>query len=350
MWLKQCWQVVAFAGEITGAPFSRTVQDQPVVLYRTAGGTAVALADACAHRRLPLSFGTVAGDQIQCGYHGMRFRPDGTCSGVPGQTSVPKNAVVRAFPVVERGGLIWMWLGDRDRAAIDTIPDMPWLTSSQWSVVRGYHRIATAPMRIVDNLLDLSHETLVHGETIGNEAVADSPVTAELLDDDRVRVHRYMRNVQPPPLYAEQRAEPVLIDRWHTTTYTPPGVVVIESGSRPSGDRDAADVQERRILNFITPESSTVSHYFWCIARNYRIDDEAASAKLLANVEFTFDQDQRILEAQQRALGDESDPSWNVSIKVDAGPILGGRLLRSLAEREDNGSFVPREVELVSDD
>ena len=45
------------------------------------------------------------------------------------------------------------------------------------AVVFGYHHFAANYQLVNDNLLDLSHESFVHEETIGNESVAESPVT-----------------------------------------------------------------------------------------------------------------------------------------------------------------------------
>ena len=77
MWLRNCWQVAAFSSEIGSAPLARTVIGEPIVFFRLASGDAVALADRCPHRLAPLSLGRVVGDQIQCGYHGLRFDHNG---------------------------------------------------------------------------------------------------------------------------------------------------------------------------------------------------------------------------------------------------------------------------------
>jgi phenylpropionate dioxygenase-like ring-hydroxylating dioxygenase large terminal subunit len=330
MWLDRAWQVAAYSAEVDRTLLARRLLDRPVVLYRTASGRAVALEDRCAHRQVPLSLGTLEGDDVRCGYHGMCYRPDGVCRDVPGQGTIPARAHVASYPLVERDGLIWICLDPEPRTAAP--PDPAWLRDPLWTTVRGYHHIAADAMLVIDNLLDLSHETFVHPDTIGNAAIATFPVTAEIVDGAFVRVHRDMPDITPPPLYVEHRGgRPQNIDRWHTTTYVPPGYLFIENGSRPAGSTDARDVQQRRIINFVTPETATTSHYFWCVARNYALEDADLSASLLAAVQFTFDQDKVLLEAQQRSL-DGPDPLTNVTIKVDAGPILGRRLLTMLAQ------------------
>src|SRR5579872_286257 len=101
--VSDTWYVAAWSDELgPDRPLPRIVLEQPVVLYRRRDGSPVALEDRCIHRRLPLSFGRVAGDTIECGYHGLVFGADGRCLVVPGQSQVPPEARVRAYPTVER--------------------------------------------------------------------------------------------------------------------------------------------------------------------------------------------------------------------------------------------------------
>ena len=332
-WLRNCWQVAAYAGEIGEGLLARTFLDEGVVLFRDAAGTPHALADRCAHRCLPLSRGRLVDGIVQCGYHGMRFNPDGSCAGVPGQDTIPARATVPAYPVVERHGFIWIWMGDARAADPVRVPDAVWFANPAWATASGYHHIGAEYRLLVDNLLDLSHETFVHQDTIGNGAVADSPVTAQIVDG-RVKVHRFMRDCPPPPFYTQTTGFTANIDRWHTTYYEPPGYVVIENGSMPAGT-DMAAAKQRRVLNFVTPETSTSSHYFWGVARQWDIENHDLTEYIRKNVIRTFDQDKELLEAQQHVLS--SDPAlqaFPVTIKIDAGPILGRRLLEARIEEE----------------
>ena len=88
-YLTERWYAAAWAEEIGSAPLARTILDQAVVFYRTADGAPVALEDRCCHRALPLSMGEVIGDDIRCGYHGLKYDATGQCVDVPGQSSIP---------------------------------------------------------------------------------------------------------------------------------------------------------------------------------------------------------------------------------------------------------------------
>ncbi len=81
MFLKNAWYVAAWDHEVTAdKPFGRILINEPVVLYRTRAGKAVALEDRCCHRFAPLSMGRLEGDELRCMYHGLKFAPDGRCT------------------------------------------------------------------------------------------------------------------------------------------------------------------------------------------------------------------------------------------------------------------------------
>jgi vanillate O-demethylase monooxygenase subunit len=150
-----------------------------------------------------------------------------------------------------------------------------------------------------------------------------------------VRVHRDMFNIEAPPFYKRTTGFTGRINRWHTDNYTPPGLHVIENGSTPADAPDNSQALERKVLNLITPETQTSSHYFWGIVRQFKLDDHELHDYIRAGIIRTFDQDKTILEAQQRVLGRDVDAAqFPVSIRVDAGPMQGRRLLQSMIARE----------------
>jgi phenylpropionate dioxygenase-like ring-hydroxylating dioxygenase large terminal subunit len=333
MWLRNCWQSAGFSSEISHSILARRLLDEPIIMYRTEAGQVVALADRCAHRALPLSLGRLRGDSIQCGYHGMTFDSTGTCVGVPGQDSIPGRAVVKTYPIVERYNVVWIWMGDPELANPSLVPDVHYFDDPEWTPVFGYHHINADYRLLNDNLLDLSHESFVHVETIGNRSVADSPVSARIVDERVVHAYRFMSDCEPPPFYVRAAGFTTNIDRWHLTIYTPPGLCLIENGSMPTG-ADKSTARERRVINLVTPETATSSHYFWGTARGYDLDDADLSEFIQTQTAETFSQDKVILEAQQRSLGPDPDQAFPVTIKVDSGPILGRRLLASMIAAE----------------
>jgi phenylpropionate dioxygenase-like ring-hydroxylating dioxygenase large terminal subunit len=329
--LSNCWQVAAFPAEIVpGQMLRRRLLGEWLVFYRRTDGAAVALEDRCPHRSLPLSRGQLVGDTLRCGYHGLEFGPDGRCTFVPGQTLVPPRARARAYPVVERHNLVWIWMGDAGKADQCLVPDVHWMDDPAWVAATGYHAIAANYQLLTDNLLDLSHEAYVHTHTIGNEAVAESPVKTSH-DGQVVQVRKEIECCHPPPFYQDLARLPATasVRRWQRTEYRPPGYVVIDVGVEPLEPVPDAIRVEGRVINLITPETASTSHYFWAFARNFRLDESAVTLFLRENVGRTFDEDQEVLELQQANLGDgERDPAYRVAIAADAGVVMARRLLK----------------------
>src|SRR5688500_20132772 len=95
---------------------ARTVLGTSVMLFRTLGGSVVALANRCCHRSFPLVHGTVDGDTVVCGYHGWRYDTTGRCIEIPMQKSVPASLRVRGFHTAEKGPFGWTAMGGRPPA------------------------------------------------------------------------------------------------------------------------------------------------------------------------------------------------------------------------------------------
>jgi len=334
MFLRNVWQVAAHSAELKSAPLARTLLGEDVVLFRSADGTPAALLDECPHRLAPLSKGRVVGDVIECGYHGMCFDARGACIRVPGQERPPGEARVKNFPTAERYKLVWVWLGDPEKADKADIPDFHWMDHPDWAISEGYHHIRANYQLLNDNLLDLSHETFVHAHTIGNAAVAEAPLMVSG-EGGVIRAHRDMLNCEVPPFYVKATGFTGRIDRWHTTIFTPPAFLVIENGSMPAGsDKEEARkrgmTRERRVLNLITPETEVSSHYFWAVARCYSLNDAELTDYIRCEVSRTFDEDKVILEAQQRRMGERPFQEFPVTLRADAGAVQARRLMKKL--------------------
>jgi phenylpropionate dioxygenase-like ring-hydroxylating dioxygenase large terminal subunit len=102
------WHPAADASEIGPTPLGRTIAGRAIVLFRRQDGTVAALADRCPHYDLPLSSGRIVGDEIECGYHGLRFDGSGTCTYMPARNEPPKRFCVTRFHVAEKDGDVFV--------------------------------------------------------------------------------------------------------------------------------------------------------------------------------------------------------------------------------------------------
>ena len=340
--LRNYWYVAAWAKELEpGKLLARKLLNEPVVLFRTPDGRAHAFEDRCCHRRAPLSLGRMIGDKLQCGYHGLVYTAEGTVVGIPGQTLVPPGSQVRTYPIVERWKAIWIWMGDAALADPAQVPDHLYYTNDdpKWTRVGGYLNFKCNYFLLVDNLLDLTHETFLHGKTIGNEHVANTPLAKVERDETGVTASRWMIGIDPPPLYAKAGGfdKPGMkVDRWQIIRFEPPSHVTLDVGvaaagtGAPEGDRSQGITHA--VCDAITPETETATHYFWSFPRNYKLNDAWTSDFTRTGVHNTFLEDQAMLEGQQRII-DAAPAAPQVDINADGASIQARRMMdRLLAE------------------
>ena len=330
------WYVIARAGEVGDGLLARQVCGERLVLYRTAAGAPVALADRCSHRQFPLSAGQRIGDEIQCGYHGLRFDECGTCTWAPGQERIPSRANVATRPLVERGPWIWVWMGPPDDPDLDALPATPWFVDDGWSTVEGMEPLAAHYGLLIDNLLDLSHESFLHAGSIGTPEIAETPIVTDAADGPYgpvVHVSRRMVGVACPPFYADSTGLETPIDRWQDIEYHPPGFYLLHVRVAPSGDDTDDRAAHVKVLYAITPVDAANTLDFWAVCRDFAVDNTQVDDFLAEMNRNVVLQDVAALDLLQARIAEHPDAP-EVSFKIDAGGLAARRALRQLVDAE----------------
>lgn len=337
MFIRTSWYAAAWSHEVGSETIlARRFLDEPVVIYRRADGAPVALEDRCCHRGLPLALGRIVGDRLQCGYHGLVFDPTGACVRVPGQTLVPPEARIKSYPVIERHKMIWIWMGEPARADAAEIPDFHWLDSPRYQYKPDYFKPGASWRLVLDNLLDLSHVAFLHGRTIGIVQNADFSAKSER-SDNGVVVTRWMLDVPPSPSWSRLGLFAKNVDRCQIVNWTPPGFVWIDIGGAvagtgaPEGDRSQGI--ELFNVSIVTPATARATHYFWAQVLGFGLDNPALSEQFHTEIKRTFDEDQMVLEAQQR-VHDASPNPPQIDIHADAGVLQMRAVLDRLIAAE----------------
>jgi phenylpropionate dioxygenase-like ring-hydroxylating dioxygenase large terminal subunit len=337
MFLRNGWYSAIWSHELKDKPVGRTFLNEKVVLFRNASGQVGALEDRCCHRAAPLSRGELAGEYLACGYHGLKFDVNGQCVEVPGQSEVPPGAKVRSYPVQEKRNVVWIWMGEAAKADAAKIPDMPWLSDAKWATTPGTIYVKANYQFILDNLLDLTHVAYVHKNTLaGDPREATTPCKTERLDDG-VRVGRWMLDFVPPPLFAKAGNFTANVDRWQFVTWHPPGVVYLDVGCAKAGTGAPQGDRSQGISiwssHLITPETEHSSHYMFCYARDFSLDDPNMAKMMYEGSKATFLEDADIIEAvQTNRVGGSLDGLIHVA--ADAAQLHARRMLGTMIEAE----------------
>jgi phenylpropionate dioxygenase-like ring-hydroxylating dioxygenase large terminal subunit len=332
------WYVAAYGHEVVHEILPRTVCGQPLVLWRTEDGQVVVTSDRCVHRRFPLSEAPsrLVGDKLVCGYHGFSYGPDGGCVAVPGQTRIPRTARLTSYPVAELDSFVWVWIGDPALADQARIPRAPWLDSPDYAVVSGMEPLAARSSLLVDNLMDLSHETYLHGGYIGTPEVAETPITTEVDEDaGMVYVSRHIADAECPPFYANSTGITGRITRWQEIEFHAPSLYLLHSRIAPVGvlpEPDGSDPHGRHaeIVYAITPSTEHTTYDFWAVARDFARDDAAVTRYLHESNHTVVMQDVVALKALERIIATEPDGYQELSINIDTGGLAARRIMARL--------------------
>jgi phenylpropionate dioxygenase-like ring-hydroxylating dioxygenase large terminal subunit len=332
MFIRNQWYVAAWDHEIGRSPFARTICGEPVMLYRRFDRSVVAMLDACPHRLVPLSLGIKEGDNIRCRYHGLLLDSEGRALEMPIKSEKPhKSVCARTFPVIEKHRFVWIWVGDADKADPALVPDFWPCSHRDWNFDGGYYHIKCDYRLVIDNLMDLTHETYTHQDSIGQKEILEVPIETTVSENE-VTVTRWMAGIDAPPFWRDALKKEGLVHRWQICHFKLPSSVIIDVGVAPIDSGATIENHDQGVRGFVidalTPETDTTSHYFWGMARNFDTQDTGFTERFKKQQGAVFLEDVEVLEAQQRSL------LLNPGLKLKAfGIDTGGVRCRQLIDR-----------------
>jgi phthalate 4,5-dioxygenase oxygenase subunit len=169
--LFRCYWIPALlASEVDepdGPPVRVRLLGEDLVAFRDTTGR-VGLVDAfCPHRRAPLFFGRNEECGIRCAYHGWKFDIEGNCLDTPAEpadTGMKARIKITAYPTLDLGGIVWAYLGPRDRQPPP--PDFEWLRAP------ATHRHVSKTfescnyLQALEGGLDTTHSSFVHNNNL----------------------------------------------------------------------------------------------------------------------------------------------------------------------------------------
>ncbi len=329
-WLTNTWYVAGWDAEIDSEPLARTICGVPMVLYRKLDRSVVALRDACPHRLLPLSMGIREGNSIRCKYHGLKLGPDGVAEEMPLRSDpVNRKICTEAFVTHERHRFVWVWVGEKAKADPELIPDLWPCSTPGWAFDGDYYHVDCDYRLMIDNLMDLTHETYVHSGSIGQLEILEAPIETTV-EDGQVFVRRWMPGIDAPPFWRAALGKDGPVDRWQICQFNLPASVMIDVGVAPVGAGATIADHDQGVrgvvIDFMTPETETSHHYFWGMARNFEHGDPGFTARFKRQQGMVFAEDKVILEAQQAAM--RANPDLKLSAyRIDEGGVRARALI-----------------------
>ncbi len=160
------WYPAIESKELTqDKPVQVQMLGQKIALFRDKDGTAHCVSDVCVHRGGALGLGKMRNGHIECPYHGWQFDGTGTCQMIPSigkDGKMPARAKVDAYPVQEKYGIVFAFLGDLPEEDRPPLMEIPYFDEETWRDNLIVYEVKCNYERSIENGLDPAHNEFVH--------------------------------------------------------------------------------------------------------------------------------------------------------------------------------------------
>ncbi len=295
------WYVAATSRQLTDKPLKVRMLGHNFVLFRDSTGAAHCLSNVCTHRGGSLAGGRVRGDHIECPYHGWQFDGVGICKKIPslgpvdGVEKIPNRTKVDSYPIQEKYGLVFAFLGDLPEAERPPIMDIP-----EWGaagVQDGWRATVQEPgvwkidyKRSIENSIDPAHNEYVH-DTHGFSG-----------DNDDYRVHKLDFKEAPWGIgFFNKMYSPPLPEAKMRAASGRTGDAFIEAGTGSHGPSMVWTYIHPSPTTFIhqylfeTPVDEAETRLFLVTLRNFMASEDDDKRIMERNL-YVAVQDQKVLE------------------------------------------------------
>jgi phthalate 4,5-dioxygenase len=173
--MRQYWLPAAMSSEVKadGAPLRLLLLGEQLIAFRDTSGRVGVMDHRCPHRCASLFLGRNEEDGIRCIYHGWKYDVDGNCVDTPNLTDADfkKRIKAKAYRVVERNGLVWVYMGERKKA-----PPLPQIEATllpESEVTISFVQRECNYMQALEGDIDTSHFGFLHAGAVSPDDVPE---------------------------------------------------------------------------------------------------------------------------------------------------------------------------------
>ncbi len=166
------WQPVLLSEELPAPdcpPVRVQICSERLIAFRDSRNRLGLIDEFCAHRRVSLWFGRNEKSGLRCPYHGWKYDVTGNCIEVPSEEDPKFCAQIKltAYPLVEKGGVLWAYMGDPNKK--------PPLPEYEFSNVSSEQRFISKRiqecnwLQAMEGGIDSSHVSFLHSGALNTD-------------------------------------------------------------------------------------------------------------------------------------------------------------------------------------
>jgi 5,5'-dehydrodivanillate O-demethylase oxygenase subunit len=164
--LRRYWMPIAATSDFASkATHAVRLMGEDLVLYKDLNGHFGLLSRQCAHRRADLCYGLPEHSGLRCSYHGWLYDKSGQCIAQPyedvayPEMRLREKIKITGYPVEEKGGLLWAYLGPEPRPLL---PDWEFFHWKNGFVQIVYADLPCNWLQCQENSIDPIHFEWMH--------------------------------------------------------------------------------------------------------------------------------------------------------------------------------------------
>jgi phthalate 4,5-dioxygenase len=164
--MRRYWVPIVGSSEIAepnGPQVRVKIMGEKLLAFRDSEGQPGLIDEFCSHRGVSLFFGRNEDCGIRCAYHGLKFDRTGACVDVPsapGQPQVLERMRIKAYPCIERGGIVWAYMGPPEQQPEP--PGLEWCTLPASHVYVSKRLQQSNYLQAIEGGIDTAHVSFVH--------------------------------------------------------------------------------------------------------------------------------------------------------------------------------------------
>lgn len=161
--MRRYWVPALMSNEIElpdGPQVRVQLLGEKLLAFRDTDGKARLIHEFCSHRGVSLYFGRNEQNGIRCAYHGVKFDGNGQCVDVPSSPQACARMHIKAYPCIERGGIVWTFMGPADK--VPAAPEIEWCNLPDSHVFVSKRVQRSNYLQAMEGGIDTSHVSFVH--------------------------------------------------------------------------------------------------------------------------------------------------------------------------------------------
>lgn len=179
---------------------------EKLLAFRNSDGKPCLIDEFCSHRGVSLYFGRNEENGIRCAYHGVKFDGNGKCVDVPSSPQACARMHIKSYPCIERGGLVWTYMGPADKQPAP--PELEWCTLPESHVFVSKRLQYSNYLQAMEGGIDTAHVSYVHSFEVDGDPMHQGVKALDYIKADGNVVFEIEKTPFGLSLFGRRNGEP----------------------------------------------------------------------------------------------------------------------------------------------